>query len=85
MERWEDWTCRGEYQKIILLKLFHKFFSKGDSGGGLVLEINSNWTLVGLVSVGLIKHKVCDLTDYVLYTDVSKFYDWIDLTMIESF
>jgi secreted trypsin-like serine protease len=61
------------------------FLSKGDSGGGLVLEINSNWTLVGLVSAGLIKNEVCDLTDYVLYTDVSKFYDWIYSMMIESF
>jgi secreted trypsin-like serine protease len=61
------------------------FLSTGDSGGGLVLEINSNWTLLGIVSAGLIKHEVCDLTDYVLYTDVSKFYDWIYLMMIESF
>jgi secreted trypsin-like serine protease len=78
--------CRGEYKLSSLDTLFiYLFLSKGDSGGGLVLEINSNWTLVGLVSAGLIKHEVCDLTDYVLYTDVSKFYDWIYAMMIESF
>jgi secreted trypsin-like serine protease len=57
----------------------------GDSGSGLILEINSNWTLVGLVSAGLIKDEDCDLSDYVLYTDVSKFYDWIYQIMIETF
>ncbi len=51
----------------------------------MVLEINSNWTLLGIVSAGLIKNEVCDLTDYVLYTDVSKFYGWIYAMMIESF
>lgn len=52
-----------------------------DSGGGLYMKVEGLWTLRGIVSNSVrssIKSKVaCDLTEYVVYTDVAKYTHWI--------
>jgi secreted trypsin-like serine protease len=64
---------------------------KGDSGGGLAVpdDVDETWTLVGIVSVGRVKNKsmaneTCNLPDYVLYTDVAKYYNWINRVIMET-
>lgn len=51
----------------------------GDSGSGLALQRNSRWTLRGLVSLAVLDpdKNICNLKEYVVYTDVVKFMDWI--------
>lgn len=51
----------------------------GDSGSGLMIQQDSRWYLRGVVSTSLLDHQTrsCDLSKYVVFTDVSKFYDWI--------
>ena len=47
---------------------------KGDSGGGLVVERDNRWFVVGLVSYG----EDCDkYRQYGFYTNVSNYYYWI--------
>lgn len=59
----------------------------GDSGGGLVFKVNNEWVLRGIVSIspGLKttsnSESQCDLTQYVVFTDVAKHYDWIQNTL----
>lgn len=40
---------------------------------------NNRWTLRGIVSAGINDANTggCKLTDYVVFTDVAKFIDWI--------
>jgi secreted trypsin-like serine protease len=62
---------------------------KGDSGGGLAVPVDETWTLVGIVSVGKVQNKskkneTCDLSEYVFYTDVAKFYNWIAQVIMET-
>ncbi|GAB0088229.1 Serine protease gd [Sergentomyia squamirostris] len=52
----------------------------GDSGSGLLIYEDHRWQLAGIVSVA-VKHPysgICDLSQYVVFTDVTKFLDWID-------
>lgn len=51
----------------------------GDSGSGWALLVNNRTTLRGLVSAALSGplHNSCDLTQYVVLTDVAKYIDWI--------
>ncbi|XP_055375412.1 serine protease gd-like, partial [Condylostylus longicornis] len=51
---------------------------QGDSGSGLIIDIGGKWFLRATVS-GAISHvqKVCDLKQYVIYTDVAQFSNWI--------
>jgi hypothetical protein len=47
------------------------------------------WTLVEIVSAGRTKYQstskeTCNSGDYVLYTDVEKFYDWINRVIMET-
>ncbi|XP_022910323.2 serine protease gd-like [Onthophagus taurus] len=50
----------------------------GDSGGGFIMQRGGRWTLRGLVSLSLFDtSKVCDLSQYLVFTDVSQFTDWI--------
>lgn len=55
---------------------------RGDSGGGLVFNLNSYWTVGGLTSLAVAisngSESICDLRQFVLYTDVSKYIDWIE-------
>uniref|UniRef100_A0A182N384 Peptidase S1 domain-containing protein n=1 Tax=Anopheles dirus TaxID=7168 RepID=A0A182N384_9DIPT len=52
----------------------------GDSGGGLFLEIDNVWYIRGLVSFArnIINSKRCHPNGYVIYTDVSKYIEWIN-------
>ncbi|XP_055375409.1 transmembrane protease serine 11D-like [Condylostylus longicornis] len=56
----------------------------GDSGSGLIIQNNGVWYIKGIVSRAL-SHpdKICDLNDYVVYTDVSKFINWIKRYMTD--
>lgn len=51
----------------------------GDSGSGMFVNLNGLWKIRGLVSLG-VKAKQeasCNPNDYVLFTDVLKYIDWI--------
>lgn len=53
---------------------------QGDSGGGLTMKGKQKWFLRGLVSLGkaLSGHENrCDITEFIILTDVVKFYSWI--------
>jgi hypothetical protein len=64
----------------------------GDSGSGLVLKVDGLWKLIGIVSATVAKSaivdnrnvKICDLDEYVVYTDVAKLYSWIDQVLLET-
>lgn len=51
----------------------------GDSGSGFILQKDDRWTLRGIVSTSLLdqEQRSCDLKNYVVFTDVSKFMDWL--------
>ncbi|GAB0092288.1 hypothetical protein DMENIID0001_072780 [Sergentomyia squamirostris] len=51
----------------------------GDSGGGLIFDRNGRWTLRGVVSTALSTDgsNTCNLNEYVVFTDVAQFTDWI--------
>lgn len=52
----------------------------GDSGGGLVIEKNNGWYLKGIVSLGVGSQEaanMCDISQFVLFTDVMKYINWI--------
>jgi secreted trypsin-like serine protease len=67
----------------------------GDSGGGLILSFDGLWKLVGIVSAnigqpiifdGQKKAKiVCNLDNYLVYTDVAKYNDWVYQVILETF
>lgn len=49
----------------------------GDSGGGyFILDAKSSWTIAGIVSAALVQE--CGKNDFVLFTNVAKFTDWIE-------
>lgn len=57
---------------------FCKTFSQGDSGAGLFIRHNNVFYLKGIVSASLIdKEGKCDVNNVAVYTEVSKFIDWI--------
>ncbi|XP_055678844.1 serine protease gd-like [Lutzomyia longipalpis] len=51
----------------------------GDSGGSLVFDKDGRWTLRGVVSTSLLTDgsNTCNLNEYVVFTDVVPFTDWI--------
>lgn len=52
----------------------------GDSGGGLMINTGRQWVLRGLVSLSLssgVPAVGCDLSLFVVFTDVSKYKDWL--------
>lgn len=51
----------------------------GDSGSGFILKKDDRWILRGIVSTSLLdqEQKSCDLRHYVVFTDASKFLDWL--------
>jgi hypothetical protein len=57
----------------------------GSSGAGMVLKIDGLWKLAGMVSTCITKPDHCDLNNYLVYTDVSKFNSWIEQVFIESY
>lgn len=59
---------------------------RGDSGGGIAMLRNNRWTLRGTVSASLGQKlkgaPVCDLKNYVIYSDVAKFISWVDTFLV---
>lgn len=55
----------------------------GDSGGGLYLNRNGKWLLRGIVSNSLkdTETNSCNLNEYVVFTDASKYNSWIQNIM----
>lgn len=49
----------------------------GDSGGGILVNINSVFYLRGIVSSSLVMNGLCDLNSYAVFTNVLKYKDWI--------
>lgn len=68
----ENTFCAGK-EKI------HNGPCKGDSGSGFIYKENYKSYLRGIVSVGIwsFERKNCDLTFFTVFTDVSKFTQWI--------
>jgi hypothetical protein len=58
----------------------------------MVLKVRDSWKIVGIVSAAVAKEvsidgknaKICDLNNYLVYTDVSKFHSWISQVILES-
>lgn len=50
---------------------------RGDSGDGLYMYENKRWTIRGLVSLSASKTGKCDLNEYVVYTDIAQFSEWV--------
>lgn len=51
----------------------------GDSGSGMFINLNGLWKIRGLVSLGVkaADEATCNPRDYVLFTDVLRYIDWI--------
>lgn len=52
---------------------------RGDSGSGMFVNLNGLWKIRGLVSFGVKGRNgaSCNPRDYVIFTDVLKYIDWI--------
>jgi secreted trypsin-like serine protease len=59
----------------------------------MVLEVDDLWKIIGIVSAGNRKtvntkngtEDSCNLGLYSVFTDVSKFHDWINQVVLETF
>jgi secreted trypsin-like serine protease len=62
-------------------KLLETFLSFVEtfSGGGFVVKVNDKWYLRGIISSSLVDlaQSTCDTKSYAVFTDVSKFTQWI--------
>lgn len=47
----------------------------GDSGSGFYIDVRSSWKILGIVSSATVQE--CGSNDFVLFTSVPKFTDWI--------
>uniref|UniRef100_U5EDK9 Putative trypsin n=1 Tax=Corethrella appendiculata TaxID=1370023 RepID=U5EDK9_9DIPT len=56
----------------------------GDSGSGMFFKVSGRWYLRGIVSQAIIDGNTlkCDLNEYVIFTDVTKYRSWIGLTSV---
>jgi hypothetical protein len=72
------------FPKPIKSLIEHKKIS-GFTGAGMVLKIDGLWKIVGMVSTCITKPDYCDLNNYLVYTDVSKFNSWIERVIIDSY
>ncbi|EDV44016.2 uncharacterized protein Dana_GF18776 [Drosophila ananassae] len=54
----------------------------GDSGGALMILRNNRWVVRGIVSLSPRKGEICDLSNYVIYCDVTKYLTWIRRNMV---
>lgn len=59
-----------------------KFYEQGDSGGGFFVEQNNRYSIHGIVSAGKLKGDFCDPDKLVVFTNVSKFIDWIRSVLV---
>lgn len=75
---------------LVFNRQLHQGPCTGDSGAGLMILKNNRWILRGTVSGSLPMHgeqetdatsraaaRSCSINQYVIYTDVAKFLDWI--------
>lgn len=57
----------------------------GDSGGGFYLKQEAKWSVRGIVSDALVDEEHgCDINKFSLYTNVARFIDWIEKSMLET-
>ncbi len=58
------------------------------------MEVDGLWKLAGMISSCIHKPvvkengknvSICDLNNYLVYTDVSKFNSWIELVIVDSY
>ncbi|CAG9811207.1 unnamed protein product [Chironomus riparius] len=80
--------CLHKYEDLALLSSGRTFCGgsgtgvgvcRGDSGGGLIVTDGSAYYLRGVVSSSLIGGPYgCDVDIYAVFTDVTKFVDWIN-------
>jgi secreted trypsin-like serine protease len=54
---------------------------RGDSGGGLYVNYKGQMVILGTVSAGEI---ICGISDYAIFTDVTKFIGWLKATIVED-
>lgn len=54
----------------------------GDSGSGFYIDVRSSWKVLGLVSSTTVQE--CGSNDFVLFTNVVKFTDWIQSEIIKT-
>ena len=58
----------------------------GDSGSGLVITDGNSYYIRGIVSSSLyVGNYECDVRTYSVFTDLLKFYDWINDVSAESY
>ncbi|KAJ6628670.1 Plasma kallikrein [Pseudolycoriella hygida] len=55
---------------------------QGDSGSGFYIDVRSSWKILGIVSSTTVQE--CGSNDFVLFTNVAKYTDWILSEMIKS-
>lgn len=53
---------------------------KGDSGSGLFVSIQNKMYLAGIVSASLAGNNHCDLSEYAIFTNIIKMFEWIERT-----
>lgn len=55
---------------------------QGDSGGGFIMRFGNQYYLRGIVTAGLTNEDgECSIKDYVIFTDVALFSDWVNYFM----
>uniref|UniRef100_U5EYJ0 Putative trypsin-like serine protease n=1 Tax=Corethrella appendiculata TaxID=1370023 RepID=U5EYJ0_9DIPT len=59
---------------------------QGDSGSGLIMNMNDQWYLRGIVSNALTSADTseCDVDKYTVYTDITKFRGWLEGYLINN-
>jgi hypothetical protein len=71
----------------------HENSFSGDSAAGMALIVDGLWKIIGIISASLTMPvnlgsgspiHICDLENYVVYTDVSKFHEWINQVVLET-
>lgn len=67
--------CAGGFNSVRCLEV-------GNSGSSMAVKIESKYYLRGIVSASFIDFAGCDNYTYSLFTDVLKFKDWIDQTLL---
>jgi hypothetical protein len=58
----------------------------------MILKVDNLWKIIGIVSAAAAKtveidgqkEKIGDLNNYMVYTDVSKFHEWINQVVLET-
>lgn len=54
----------------------------GDSGSGFYINVRSSWKVLGLVSSATVQE--CGSNEFVLFTNVVKFNDWIQSVITKT-